>query len=313
MGRSGGPLQLRLAAVTIVISVLTHDGILQASDRRLVWLRSDGSMRLRDDDRNKAVIFGNRIVFAYTGLADLGPERQATDEWLAHTLHDNRDAGDQADILEALAEATTARLNHGRVRSLPRAQRAHEFVGCGWARLPSTQMKEFSPYISLITNMRARDGTLLSEPADHAEMMWSALQPEEPGGVWIVGQQLGAEHHEQLLSDVATAAPNLPAIGSVLIEHIRRAATHNTAIGRGVLLNALPRSAIHPGDAGFMLMIGPPMQSASCFHVSADSTDPCQYGPIVVSPSGGMFAGLTAGPPDALGFPPDQAAGGADQ
>jgi hypothetical protein len=40
--------------------------------------------------------------------------RQPTDEWLARTLHDNIHAGDQGDILEALANATSIRVSHGR-------------------------------------------------------------------------------------------------------------------------------------------------------------------------------------------------------
>jgi hypothetical protein len=32
------------------------------------------------------VLWCNRLAFAYTGLAELGPMREATDEWLAREL-----------------------------------------------------------------------------------------------------------------------------------------------------------------------------------------------------------------------------------
>jgi hypothetical protein len=283
--------------MTMVISVITHDGIVQASDRRLVWIERNGATRLGDDNRNKAVAFGNRIIFAYTGLADIGPRRQPTDEWLAETLHDNLSAGDQGDLLEAVAVATNMRLNHGRIRSLPQDQRGHEFVACGWARFPTTQMKTFSPYIAFVTNLRASDGTLLARPADRCTFIWGALEPEKPGEVWVSGQQLEETQEATMLSEIAQAAPNMADIGAILISHIRIAASKNPAIGRGVLLNALPRGAIREGDDGFFILMNGPMQdTATCFYVPAESDELCQYGPIVVSPSGGVFSGLIAGP-----------------
>lgn len=48
--------------MTVVITVITEDRVMQACDRRLVWLRPDGSVYRHDDNRNKAVLFANRLV-----------------------------------------------------------------------------------------------------------------------------------------------------------------------------------------------------------------------------------------------------------
>lgn len=282
--------------MTMVISVLTHHGIVQASDRRLTWVGPNGAAHPGEDNRNKAVLFSNRIVFAYTGIADIGPRRQHTDEWLAQILYENHDSGDQADLLEALNTATSARLNHGRIRSISPALRGHEFVACGWAHFPSSP-GSFSPYVAFVTNLRARDGKLLDAPAERCIFTWGELQAEQPGSVWISGQQLQATQEKTMLDEIARAGPDMAAIGAILISYIRLAASTNTAIGRGVLLNAIPRGAVRIGDDGvFLLMSGPLEGRATCFYVPADSQELQQYGPIIVSPSAGVFSGLTAGP-----------------
>jgi hypothetical protein len=290
--------------MTLIISVITHGGVLQASDRRLVWLQADGSTRLRDDDRNKAVLYGSRIVFAYTGLAELGPKRQPTDDWLAQALSENHAEGDQADILKAVTVAATARLKHPLYRKLPPAMRGHEFAACGWARFPSTQMKEFRPYIAFVTNLRDADGQLRSMPGDECQFVWGELTPDQPGAVWVSGQQLATEQHAQLLNDIAAAAPDLQAMGIVLIAHIRNAAADNDAIGRGVLLNCLPRGAVREGDLSTMLIAGGPMEDTpTFFYVPANESELRQYGPIIVSPSGGIMSGFVAGPPESFDIP----------
>ena len=156
--------------MTLIISVLTEDAVLQASDRRLVWLEPDGSFRPRDDDRNKAVMFGKRMVFAYTGLANLGPRKQKTDDWLAQVLHNCREDGDQGDILDSLARETTARLQHDLYANLPAAQRGHEFSVVGWAAFPDSK-PSFRPYFAWVSNLRDEFGQLLPGPAtspDHS-------------------------------------------------------------------------------------------------------------------------------------------------
>ena len=71
--------------MTLVLNLITESWAIQVSDRRLVWL-DRGKIVRKDDERNKAVMWCNRLAFAYTGLAELGPMREPTDEWLAREL-----------------------------------------------------------------------------------------------------------------------------------------------------------------------------------------------------------------------------------
>jgi hypothetical protein len=63
--------------MTLVLSLLTPTHALQASDRRVVSIR-DGEIVEENDERNKAVLFRDRWAFGFTGLADLGPDREPT-------------------------------------------------------------------------------------------------------------------------------------------------------------------------------------------------------------------------------------------
>jgi hypothetical protein len=290
--------------MTVVITVLTEDRVMQASDRRLVWLEPDGTIRRHDDSRNKAVLYANRLVFAYTGLAEIGPYRQQTDLWLAHQLASAPEGGQDA-VLEALARATTGRLHHGRMRSIPRAQRGHEFVACGWARFTTTsEPTTFRPYLALVTNLWDAQGNLLRAPADDAVLLWRVLEREEPGYVLVSGQQFAPNVLQTLIADIG-AAVNAEHMADVLISHIRRFADRNTAVGRGVLLSSLPRAAIQPAEQGMIVLASGPMADLPTFlSVSPDASDPVQYGPIVVSIRGGIASGFVGGPPGSIpGFP----------
>src|SRR4051794_20829200 len=134
--------------MTLMISVITDKAVLQVSDRRLIWLEADGSTRPMNDNKNKAVVFGKRMVFAYTGLANLGPRRQRTDEWLAEEIRQAiQGPGSQDEILEHIARKATERLQHHLCASLPTVQRGHEFVACGWAHFLDFEPGEFRPYV----------------------------------------------------------------------------------------------------------------------------------------------------------------------
>lgn len=286
--------------MTLVISVATDDGVIQASDRRLVWLEPDGSYGVKDDNRNKAVVFGSRMVFAYTGLANLGPRRQNTDDWLAATIAESlRDNGDQSEILRHLAASSTARLNHGLYRGLPPSQRCHEFVSIGWARFPDSNFEVFRPYFAWISNFRTATGTVLSKPLEEFQMGVLQLGRSNDYEILLSGQRLPQDQLRELHGDVASTRGALEQIADALIHHIRKAATSNGAVGQGVLLNILPRSVIRAGDDSTTLIMGGSVDEvASFFNVPADSSDPKRHGPTYVSPSGAILAGFTVTPLD---------------
>lgn len=70
--------------MTMILTCLTKDFIVQASDRRLTY-RQGRKTLFKEDDRNKALIYDNHTVFAYTGLATLSNQKFAID-WAAELL-----------------------------------------------------------------------------------------------------------------------------------------------------------------------------------------------------------------------------------
>ena len=89
--------------MTLVISLISRDHAIQISDRKLVWVESDGSIRDREGEFNKAVLYCKRIAFSYCGLAEAGPRRQRTDLWLADELRELGEV-DQGALIVGLAE-----------------------------------------------------------------------------------------------------------------------------------------------------------------------------------------------------------------
>jgi hypothetical protein len=213
--------------MTLLISVATDDAVIQASDRRLTWLEPDGSTRPIDDNRNKAVVLGKPVVFAYTGLANLGPRRQRTDDWLAEVLHEGLDsAHEQGDILDSLASAG----------------------------FPDSELKVFRPYLAVVSNFRDDAYRVLPEPQSKFQLRFGQLRDDF--SVLLGGQGLEEAHEQEFRADVAGTGGNLEAIADLLVHHIREAADRNSAIGKGVLLTVLPRAAVVEGDASSLLRMG---------------------------------------------------------
>jgi hypothetical protein len=61
------------------LTCLTRDFIVQASDRRLLYQQGKKIAR-KEDDCNKALMYENYAVFAYTGLATLSNQKVAQEE-----------------------------------------------------------------------------------------------------------------------------------------------------------------------------------------------------------------------------------------
>jgi hypothetical protein len=122
----------------------------------------------KDDMANKAVLYCGRLAFSYTGVADMGPRQQRTDEWLAEVL--SRAPG-QTQALRLVAEEASARFKV-LASMLPEELLRHEFVGVGWARFPP-EHREFEPYYCWISNVRDASGQLMDLSP---EFRWGALR-----------------------------------------------------------------------------------------------------------------------------------------
>ncbi len=102
--------------MTLIMSLLSRDYVIQVSDRRFTWFDPDGDGVTRiDDERNKSVVWAHLNAFAFTGIGNLGVGHR-TDLWLANRLAKIEgelppDQADQAYVFEALAETATEYFN----------------------------------------------------------------------------------------------------------------------------------------------------------------------------------------------------------
>ena len=96
--------------MTLIITSVSKDRIVQVSDRRLTTLTGD----IHDDSANKALAVGIgyvHFVASYTGLAYIGrvSEENRTDRWLQDHLGSITRSGEQSleDICESLSQRAT--------------------------------------------------------------------------------------------------------------------------------------------------------------------------------------------------------------
>lgn len=74
-----------------------------------------------------------------------------------------------------------------------------------------------------------------------------------------------------------------PYAAEVLAGIVRAVADRNALVGRGLLISALPKWAIHPGSTEtFLLSSGPTWDELTFLHVPSDSEDPMMRGPLYV-------------------------------
>jgi hypothetical protein len=282
--------------LTLVISAICDPWVVQVSDRRLVWLEGD-VIRRRDDERNKAVLWCSRLAFAYTGLAELGMERR-TDLWLANRLKDIEAALapeqdlDQAYLLGRLAELSTDYFRGPRVSRIAPALRRHAFVAAGWARFGGTG--DFSPYMAVISNFHC-GGQEIATAEHRFTLHVHRLATNQDWLVLPIGYRLSALEINELGDQLSQATGDATRAVEVLGAKVRDTADKTDTVGKGLMINMLPRSMIQPGQREHLMLLGGPRTDAQTFlYVSPGEDLPgVSYGPTFVC-GGSVMSGFTA-------------------
>src|SRR5258708_20920089 len=146
--------------MTMILTCLANDYIVQASDRRL----TEGvgkKVRVVENHSNKALIYSNHFVFAYTGLARLS--FKSAIDWAAQQLSEKENL---EDAIKHLGNRASDLMNSNHFLNLYSRSPAHvkrlAFVGSGFADvIEEGGMKNRRPLHIVISNFRGEDDTWL--------------------------------------------------------------------------------------------------------------------------------------------------------
>jgi hypothetical protein len=276
--------------LTFVLSAITHDEILQVSDRRFTFVNPDGSIHRRDDESNKMVLFCGRIMFGFTGRGDLGMERQ-TDLWLANRIGEvNATLGEpsQVGMLSGIAKKLTDLFKKRRY-----AGQRHAFVAAAWARMqpappsrPATP-NEMSPYLAYISNFHDADGNELDAVNAAFQVFMRPLAHQEPVAVLGAPAHLSSGEVRALEQDLAAAAAqdDREALIGILGSKIREVAARDENVGEGLMISVFPRASIGDRD-GFYIAGAPEPNLRSFLYVPPSNDVSVQLGPVVTCGQG---------------------------
>ncbi len=230
--------------MTMILTCLTKDFIVQASDRRLVY-RQGRKILYKEDDRNKALIYENHTVFAYTGLATLSNQKFAID-WAAEllaqppTLHD---------AMVYLCECATRLMETQPFSGYPDDQRRLGFVGAGFINYVEATTTTRRPGYLIISNFMNHEGEPQPPPYNKFRAYFNLPIPlDEPTfTLFRAGQLLPGDSEKQLnrtLRRYFQKKQNTvrhETIGWLLTRAIQEAAATNEKVGKNVICTFVPR------------------------------------------------------------------------
>ncbi len=292
-----GPM-LYSPTMTLILSTLTLDYVVQVSDRRLTGIRKelDGTVSVSTPlpvEATKAVVFEYHTSFGYTGLAQLprskrvkaGPPGELVDSnrWLADVLVLGNSLQESVEIL--LEETTVA--IEALLKQHPPELCAIAFIGAGWsAEDPGSPLR---PIIHEITNMN-RSVVQRREVNRIAGVM-----PE--GQQWFTHSSRDLTHEvfslqDRKISKCVRNGARPGAIARVLRETLRRFADWDRSVGKSVLQTCLPRKAVESVLAGedyYVTGNYHDLDNLTCRRIPADETEGIGYVPTIVLPSKEIF------------------------
>ncbi len=268
--------------MTLVLSLVVAEVVVQVSDRRISLLAADGTLTPRDDMTNKALLYCNRVVFGFTGLAELRGQR--TDLWLAERLAATDDLGEAfARIRDDLTELFRHRLYR---------PHRHTVVAAGYKL---EQDQSLTPYYAIISNCY-QDGRWLAQAQPTFLWLWEACPPGTFGifqaPAWVETQSFSRLRRN--LRAVGDRSLDVTNAIRLMVEAVRDVAASQVGVGADLMLSVLPCAAAAPRD-DTMILSGPPSPETPTFLYLPVDASPVQYGPTFTC-GGSIMSDFQAGP-----------------
>lgn len=270
--------------MTLILSCITQDAIVQVSDRCLTNLATGEPV---EQEANKAVFLSNRVALAYTGLAEI--EGKPADIWLRDILVPHESVGHGIQLI--VDEATRA------FAATPgsSAAKRQAFVAAGWARFPHLG-DDLHPFGLTISNAMDENGVWLRGALPQFSGRGKILHGPNWGYSWTHAGGLPAGRWIKLnraLRRMWEHGVSSAAIAEVFIAETRLMAERKgSRIGRGLMVNSIPKAATETHD--LLALSGMPTGSELTFaHLRHDDSVETTTGPHVVRPGGRVFSNFT--------------------
>lgn len=227
--------------MTMILTCLTKDIVVQASDRRLTCRRGKKIIP-KVDNRNKALIYKNHYVFAYTGLADLGVNNTPID-WAAKVLSSvaNLDVG-----LSLLKDRASELMNSHYISRFPVRQRRLAFIGAGFAHREEDGKLVRRPVYLIISNFMGSNGDWLEQPYQKFSIFTIPLTEESNFKLFIAGQPLEKDGEKEIKTLIRCfqkrqGSVRPETIGRLLTRAIQETAAINKNVGKNIICTFVPR------------------------------------------------------------------------
>jgi hypothetical protein len=259
----------RRNAMTLVLSCLTPNYVIQVSDQRITRI-ADGA--LIDDLRNKGTMFCAEMGFGYTGLAEINGA--PTDRWLAEVLASERTL--QAGLTALGARATEA----FRTISLPPRQKRHAFVGVGFCRpLPASELSACEVTVS---NFLSPDGEWTPEAKPNFEIQGTLRREDRP---FTLCRPVGAVVPGGILLDLRRSIRACLShktgpleVMRLMAVAVRKVADLEPTVGKALLIIFVPREAVEKNPILFVTPVAPSgfsrLDTPTFLHIPAHAADP---------------------------------------
>lgn len=290
--------------MTQVLSLLRREGPIQVSDRRVSRLYPDGGVVPEDDVHNKAIIWFDRMLVGYTGLASIDGDTpaHATDWWIANALQPYTSVEDG---VLGLRDACTGAFSRPRQRG-----RQLAVVLVGWSSYDLAP--RLRPELCIVSNYLGeavetwvnRDCLGVQQRIESVRADFNVaafgMHPAVRRLLHVVGQPLREPELRTTLRQVRRAAErsNDPlAEIRLLAERIRLTAGRATSVGKSLMASHLP--VPRENRESYMALIGDPHPDfPSSLYLPENPDEPIEYASTLVA---GMVMGggqiVHGGPP----------------
>lgn len=225
--------------MTLVLSFLSRDFVVQASDRRVTFV---GTGEVAEDQYNKAVFFCGHSAWAFTGAAKMGSYR--TPDWISNTL--SKATSYQDGVEELRSRATT------RLRNVASPHKSLALLAVGFAsqRLENDEWRECErfPILTVISNFHDDALSPVHPPSNEFNVQSFSLPSVESFLLFQAGCSLSHSRYHRLIRLLATALKR-GAGGQVVARLLCRAVREGHdddpqgPVGRNVMCTVVSRDA----------------------------------------------------------------------